>query len=239
MKYSSFYFMHIAKTGGRHILDSLIIPIYDSIKIDNKIDIIYSSHLKESDPRFSLKDKFQRHACWKSEIKDDTYVVTILRDPVETIVSIFSQMYQFNNNNLTAKDKVIDKNKFIDIDKSLFLEWLTKDNIHHNFQFKNFTRTNNEFLSNEIGRERVKSTSLLLDFKHIGNNDYVNKAYNRICLDLGIHQAYDLNISLNDDLFNPLSRILFEKLDSSDIDLIRDIMSLDVELYESNELNWL
>lgn len=229
--------MHIAKTGGRHVLNSIIKPIYSNIKKAGKQQIIYPTDLKESDPNFSLDSKFQRHGCWRKEIDKNTYVVSILRDPIETVVSIFSQMYQEHNGNF-IEEKIIDKNKFKEVDKNEFIKWLTENKHYNNFQFKNFSNPV-EVDFDIIGRERVKRTNLLLDFKHIGNNDYLEKAYNRICLDLDIEMIYPVFIEKNEDFFNPLSKIIYSSLDKQDIDLIRGIIDIDIQMYESKDLNWL
>ena len=78
--YNKFYFLHIPKTGGRFFTKYIVNQIEDALK-QNNIDII------------KPPDNALKHGGWHKDIDDNTYIVSVFRDPVEFFISAISHMH--------------------------------------------------------------------------------------------------------------------------------------------------
>jgi hypothetical protein len=164
-KYNKFYFMHIPKTGGRYISLKVILPIMEQL---NKNGI--SSTFSENNS----------HSGWHSKIDDQTYIVTILRDPVEQSVSFYSHTIALNP--LGQLKNEYDKDK---LTKENFFDWIKNEPSYPNFQANNFLcdefylkkdhpknklSVNLSFDENLL-KERKDKVNLFLDTKNINGRD--------------------------------------------------------------------
>jgi hypothetical protein len=112
-KYDNIYFLHIHKTGGHYILNNIINPVRDIFKEQNKK--ILTGHL-----------------CWKP-VKENTYVITSLRDPVKRTISHFEHIVKYDNDN----------NELISNSINSLMSWIDKNKQSiPNFQSKSLTFTN-------------------------------------------------------------------------------------------------
>lgn len=245
MKYKTFYFLHIPKTGGRFVKRLIIDPIKNILK-ENGIEIL------EKNPKLW-------HHGWHREIDDNTYIFSIIRDPVSWSVSYFTHLkYQENKaidislDNFHSQEII----KKVGLEKYQIFEWLEKESYRENYQSKNFLLNpaldykirmdqffkNAQALGYEIDKEklynRIYRVNLLMrneDFKVVDYNLLINKIFQ----DLGISSDYKIESELNrNHLSIETSPELYSTLDDFDKKAIRDIMSIDQEIYDNDNLFW-
>ena len=109
MKYNKIYFMHIHKTGGRHIIATVRDAMLETLN-ENDIKIIKRPNT---------------HGGWHSEVDEQTYVFTVLRDPVEQAVSLYAHQISLNKMG-DIKDEY-DKSK---LTKEHFFSWLQEKDLY-------------------------------------------------------------------------------------------------------------
>jgi hypothetical protein len=216
-KYKKFYFLHIPKTGGRYLNEIAIYPISGELKA-RRINWL------------NTKD----HDGWVKEIDEDTYIVSILRDPVKLICSFFlffhshGNLQKLNLNSPATLKQV----------KLFFFEFLKRDVWVHNMQSK-FLKTscadlpieecfNYPVLDKDLLHERLNSISFIFTQDYLESNPL--DVANRIFDDIGIHPS-KINITKNDEFRQPSSKILYDSLSQDEIDLISSYFEFDYEIY--------
>lgn len=226
MKYNKFYFLHIPKTGGRHIKLNCITPIIKKIEENGIKNIV---------------EKNTHHNSWHSAIDEKTYIITILRDPVEQAISIFSHINSLNKDgNLLDK---YDKNK---LTKEHFFDWMDKNLLHPNFQAKSFlynqfslkledikNNKNPEIIFNEnIFNQRKNKVNLFLDIKNVSGREV--EIQQKILLDLGIENNINSNSIVNNkNFFNPESKTLYNKFSDEEKNIINAYNKIDSDFYKN------
>jgi hypothetical protein len=221
-KYDSIYFLHVMKTGGRHLRNTVFIPIINELK-KNNIKIINENH---------------GHSGWHSEISDKTYIVTSLRDPVQQVVSLYA-----HGISLSKKGKPIKKFNASALEKDIFLNAVSTCLEYQNFQSKSYLHDqfddrilNHEgFLFDEnLYIERKNRVNLILNMKDINNNEI--KIQEKIFLDLQINGVTNSVPAFPNakGLHNPESKKLYNKLSSDEKKFIRQKNSKDEDLYNNS-----
>ena len=222
LKYDSIYFLHVMKTGGRHLRNTVFIPIIDELK-KNNIKIINEKH---------------GHTGWHSEITDKTYIVTSLRDPVEQVVSLYAHGISLSKNG-----KPIKKFDASDLEKDIFLNAVSTRLEYQNFQSKSYLHDqfddrilNHEgFLFDEnLYIKRKNRVNLILNMKNINGNEI--KIQEKIFLDLQINGITNPNPAFSNTkgLYNSESKKLYNKLSNDEKNFIRQKNKKDEDLYNNS-----
>lgn len=216
--YNKFYFLHVPKTGGRFLKNNFINKFPDSIKIVEGKD---------------------RHGGWDEEIDDNTYIFSVIREPLQTICSLYAHIIA-SKSNILYKDSV--KNLGITniyLDKNSFIKWISAAKQYHNIQSKNFLIDGPVFnnlyryfifsnLDEELLWRRLDRINLLVNHDILLND--IESVTKKICKDLNIK-----NINFENDkstYFNPGSKNLYLSLDDYDKEKISKFFEIDSKVYE-------
>jgi len=242
-KYNKFYFLHVPKTGGRFFTKYIVRPIEKKLE-ENGVRII------------QLPANVNKHGGWHKDIDDDTYVVSILRDPAEFSASLVAHMVASENNLMDDNnDQIIkDNSRELDIPKDLLFQTIEELKYLKNFQSQNFVLTPEDtnlvsysqmiykknmevFIDKELLYERLNRTNLMIRHADLKSMDY-SILINKILDDIGIR--IDVDISLIDkDLYkNNNSESLFNKLTDEDIQRVYKNFMIDKEVYDKDSLFW-
>lgn len=241
MKYNKVYFLHIPKTGGRFLTKYILEPISDQLK-QNGIELI------------KLPDNVLKHGGWNELIDDNTYIVSVFRDPVKFFVSALSHMLSDEKglidkeNNFALKDN----NQFPIISVSEIYSVLPDLPYLKNFQSQNFIldpkgksimhasmNAHDKGLSIDVSLlyERIKRVNLMIRHNDLKNMDY-SLLIKKIGEDLGVNLQFNLD-HINQTYFkNNSSEILYNKLNQADKDFILKSFDLDIKVYKDNSLFW-
>ena len=228
MKYNKFYFLHIGKTGGRYIKKSVVSPIVKQLH-ENGIETIQEYH---------------SHSGWHSKIDDQTYVMTVLRDPAEQVVSLYSHEICLDEQGFLKSD--YDKNK---LTKKYFFQWLEKEiekkNLYPNFQTKNFLCDEFYFkrgdpkskryvsinFNENLLKTRTDQVNLFLNNNNIAGREL--EIQQKIFLDLGI-KGSTISSKIEENFFNDHSRILYNEFTEQEKEMLKKYNSIDNDLYISS-----
>lgn len=213
----SCYFLHVNRTAGRFLLDYVIQPIRD-VKQSPAKEFIVPPYIGEK----------WTHWGWSNSIKESTYIVSCLRDPVEVPLSYFLAFSGMKTKEDFFKNKI---NELANLQSKNFITW--EDNIVD--PLKTIT------LDKDLIIERLNKVSLLMETKTISFNNAKIIA-ERILSDIGcMHTMPFINFPENDtDKFRTDGvKELYESLTQSEIDYIKEINYMDIELYEAGkQLFW-
>jgi hypothetical protein len=241
-KYNKIYFLHIPKTGGRFFTKYILEP-NESVLKQNGIDLI------------KLPANVMRHGGWHKDIDEKTYIISVLRDPVEFFASLTAHMFIDENGLMDNKNNqiVIDQSITLDIDKEYLFNTIEELEYLKNFQSQNFTLTPsnisfigcsrknyNKFgteINTELLYERIKRTNLMIRHTDLKSMDY-SVLINKISDDLGVKLGLDISFMDKELYKNNSSKILFEKLSTKDKEKIYNSFLLDKEIYENDSLFW-
>lgn len=240
-KYNKVYFLHIPKTGGRFFTKYIINQIKPILK-ENGIDIL------------PLPEKVKKHGGWHEGIDDNTYIITVFRDPVEFFVSAIAHMVadqqrmvdKDNDFVITARENIIDISKEFLFDKLDQIKYL-KDFQSQNFilnpqeafilkQAKDYYDENFVFDKNLI-YQRIARVNLMIRHKDLKHMDY-NILIKKISKDLEIDIPIDLSSADREEYKNSSSDALFNKLNEDDITKIYNNFLFDKEIYDNDSLFW-
>lgn len=241
-KYKKIYFLHIPKTGGRFFTRYVIDQIETVLK-KNNIELI-------RDPENSF-----RHSGWHNDIDENTYVITIFREPIEFFVSAVSHIaYEKAGLIDNLNDNIVKEGSdILDIDKETLYKALKRFKILKDFQSQNFVLTpehgsntvresmkqyalNNKF-DKDLAYERIKRVNLMIRQKDLKTLDY-QKLIKKLSEDLDIDINIDLSNIDKDRYKNHSSEILLGKLDKEDIETFYNNFLFDKKIYEDNSLFW-
>lgn len=249
-QYKSFYFLHIPKTGGRAFRENIIFQIYEDIK-DKKITPIFSLlTLREN------KIRDEAHGGWQNAIDDDTYIVTMFRDPIKQSVSLFAHIYDTKNSNMEARGLRVKDTDLSKVSKKDYLDWVIQNPIFQNLQFKNFLAPHSntvysdieeslfyEKLSNTIknkdhsiksGFSRINRVNLMVDPDNL-TNEVMEKMYHKICNDLDINPS-QLEFVDTEVFRNSTSDYIYNQLSEDEKGILRRIFDLDYKVYDNKSL---
>jgi len=204
----SFYHLHVSRTNGRFFHRYIL------------KDILQAS--KSEDTKFLIPEVIPEnwtHHGWNNLISDDTYIICALRDPVEAIVSY----------NL-AFSAIVDKEDFFNridlvtnIQSRSFIEWKNnKVDPHEDVE-----------LNKDLILSRLNRVNLLIDSKDININTY-NKIKRKITDDLGFSDVkYFDDLEDTDQFMSYGVKEFYESLTEEEINKIKEVNYMDVELYEA------
>ena len=231
-KYKNFYFLHIPKTGGRYV------KTYILSQLEQNIDTI---------------PMFDRHEGWNQNIEDNTYIFSIFRDPIEFACSFYAhqimQKAGLMENFLSNNAEHIDKNIFdVHLDKKYLMIYYMANPWAANLQSKHILEgaTNSKKItdviiqkytfSNKVDKEllydRLNRINLLVRQNSLFNPLSVAQ---KMCDDLDIKMAWDIE---GDKLIfhNIASSNLYNSLTETEISKLKEIFSLDVEVYNNHSI---
>lgn len=241
MQYNKVYFLHVPKTGGRFFKNYILDQIVGTLN-KNNIEVLYPP---------STVDK---HGGWHKDIDNQTYVISLFREPVSFFVSVVAHMAAGENDLINNEEDFIIKagSAPLDIDKDFLFNKLETTQYLKNFQSKNFIlcpqtfpivtearrmyKTNKE-LDIELAYNRINRTNLLIKSNDLKILDS-DKLTNKILTDLGIKENIKIKLPNREHYKNPFSKILLDKLDSKDIEIISNNFLFDKEIYENESLFW-
>jgi hypothetical protein len=232
---NKFYFNHIPKTGGRFISDIIV-------KSDSKKIYQLAPKEKININRYNASDVITGHlGIEPNKIYSNINTIVCLRDPIKRLVSHYCEFTKLE------KDNGIE-----DFKKWLFDDSLDID-IKSNYQSKFFTNTRNPFILEDNpkvmgaeAKEFVRSGWGLIQDKP--SYDIAKKYIDQSILVLIteklsgsiklLSNTLNIPISNHPDFFilhkhnNKDSDILFNSLNNKDIEKIKNMNSIDFEIYE-------
>jgi hypothetical protein len=242
-KYNKVYFLHIPKTGGRFLTKYILRPIENTLR-DNGIELVKSP------------EDMRQHAGWPSWIDDQTYVITVLREPCEFFVSSVCHAEASKKGLIDEKNWHIIKNgtDSFTVSKDEVYSALNRWEYIKDFQSQNFAlspdpeqmsilhesmakHNKNELFDKEEIYKRVKRVNLMIRHKDLNAMDY-NLLINKISEDLGIEINIKIENADKEHFKNNSSEILFNSLSKADKDFIVKHFPLDKEIYENDSLFW-
>jgi len=223
LKYDSIYFLHIMKTGGRHLRNSVFIPITDQLQ-KNNITIINNNNYP--------------HTGWHSKITDKTYIVTALRNPIEQVVSLFAHGISLDKNGKETKvynSSELEKNKFLDyVSNSLEYQNFQSKSYMHNELNSKVLQDKELSINNNIFIERKNRVNLIIKTEDIKNNE--KNIQEKIFLDLGISHIAKSKPAFfkNKNFYNHESKKLYDSLLDNEKKFILQYNRIDEHLYENS-----
>jgi hypothetical protein len=203
----SVYFLHVNRTAGRFFHKYVFRHIVRWSK-DENIKLIRPN----ADP-----DDWT-HWGWSSEIEDSSYIICLLRDPLECLIS-----YHVAFSNVKTKSDLIERiNSIENLQARSFITW--KENKVDPHSDINFDK--------DLILNRLKRVNLLIDSKDI-NIKTIKSLREKICLDLNINSLpFDDGIKDTDEFRTEGVKDIYNSLSKSDINKIKKINYMDFELYE-------
>ena len=243
-QYNKVYFLHIPKTGGRFVTKYLLNPISNLLK-ENNIELV------------RLPDNVLKHGGWDKCIDDNTYIISVFRDPAEHFVSIVAHMMASeqglmdDNQNFIVKDN----GNSLDIDKQEVFNILEELKYLKNFQSQNFLLEPNgepilhtsrrlynhkQHFDTDLIMQRIQRTNLMIRHKDLKDINY-SLLLSKVLNDLNIETNLTLDNSLIDKQYfkNNASEKLFNKLDSLDKEVIYKKFDFDKKIYDNDSLFWI
>ena len=239
MKHNSFYFLHIPKTDGRRFIDSIVIPLQNNNPQLNFIG---------GELGFHVREKSNPHQGWIESIDENTYIVSILRDPIERAVSSYVFI-------MMQKIKAIEgfsKYKKVVFSKDQFIKYIQEQEDMHNLSSKMIlhylpSHKDRSLLFDDISiklpeskdtiMKRIKRINLLIrleTFKSLDRQDL----FDRITLDMGIPSIPCSSISPEIESWytEKESKDLYLSLNDSDKVMLMEYFDLDYEIYSNETL---
>jgi hypothetical protein len=240
-KYNKVYFLHIPKTGGRFLTKSILRPMENTLK-DNGIELVKSP------------EDMRQHAGWPSWIDEQTYIITVFRDPCEFFVSAVCHSE-------AGKKKMIDKDNWhilkdmgdsLTVSKEELFDTLMRWDYLENFQSKNLMiepedksviqqamadHSQNKLINESSAYDKLKRINLVIRHEDLKKMDY-SLLVKKISDDLEVDIEIDLS-NINGDIFkNKASEILFNSLNQKEKNIISQMFTLDKKIYEDDSLFW-
>lgn len=254
MEYDSFYFLHIPKCDGRRFIDKFVTPLKEAnpnlVVFDNEKDIKDYSVIVGYPPVISnavIEKTPIKHQGWDSRITSRTYVVCLMRDPVERAVSYYVYLITKAVERLPGYDK----NTSIHFLKDQFIRCVELNSRFHNpvsksllFDLEKDRRrtTDDEILNHGYNKDfimhRAKRINLLMDIKTFKDVDKQALA-NKISEDLGCTPFTPNNFGVSKGYTIPGSKKLYNLLTEKDKQYLRKYLELDYEIYDNKSLFWI
>lgn len=242
-KYNKVYFLHIPKTGGRFLTKYILRPIEEQL-LKNNIELVRTP------------EDMRQHAGWPSWIDDQTYIISLFRDPCEFFVSAVSHSVAIKNNLVDQNNWNVIKNNNNDfrVDKSELYDALEKWSFMKDFQSQNFILSPNvemisilqyarikyeskESVNKDEIYKRIKRINLMIRHKDLKFMNY-DLLVNKISEDLGINIKLETTNVDKEYFKNKASEILFNSLTVEDKSIICENFKLDKEIYDNDSLFW-
>lgn len=245
-KYTSFYFLHVPKTGGRFLNKYVIEPVKKQLS-ENGIEVLENPKLPNA--------KRNRHVGWNWKINPETYVISCFREPVQWACSYFIHMMYVDLGALDMENEAIVSKT---IDKEFngkdVIKWLTENKFLQNYQSKNFILGAGEgsSIKHEIVRHQKMYDDLDIDllYKRLNRVNLLFRQgdlkkmepsllVEKISQDLNVKIDYSPFEYIDSDYYsNNASKLLYDSLSNFEKDSIMSLMSIDVDIYNNNVLFW-
>ena len=216
-KYNKFYFLHIPKSGGRYLNKIAIYPISEML-INRGTDWINN----------------ENHEGWSNRIDNSTYIISIVRDPVKLICSWFL----FFSSHGKLKDVELSSQDILDEVKNSMIDFLKHNDWVHNFQSKHLVCNYLDvpmdlaFSFSDIDLDVLNSRIERIDF--IVTQDYLQsnpfEVSDRIFRDLNVFPD-NIDLSVSDEFISNSSRMLYNSLSETDLDIIKSYFKIDYYIY--------
>jgi len=210
-KKEDLYFLHIRHAGGkalyRNILNHYFYP-------ENK--------------DLTLEEYSGKHQGWHSEIDEKTYIICVVREPIQSICSLMMNTLYENLKKEFESDENIQKG-FVDIVKS--------KKFFHNFQCISILSeggfdygTRYAFNVNEnLLEERMSRINLFVSQDFLRNNmDWVS---DKIALDFGLDKLEIKTVNQN-EFTNPKTKDLYMSLTGQQKDEVSQYLKYDYMAYD-------
>lgn len=249
MQYDSFYFLHMAKCDGRRFIDIFVNPLIKSnpdLKCYTEYYTKQQGWSNKDNP--AVREEDLAHQGWDSRISDSTYIVSILRDPIERAASWYAMVV---DNKVKVKLGSRQETKLY-LDKNKFIDFVKNNTRFHNYYSKmilnDFTNNgsaifNNSLLQNEenikIAMSRFKRIDILLKMKDLANMDKVDIS-SKIIEDLNCNIFYpDLGKNKKSSPYTlPASKLLYDSLTEEDKNNLSQYLNIDYAIYNDDSLFW-
>ena len=205
-----YYYIHPHKASGR---------FFHAYIID---ELVKQSRENKNGTHYLLPENKKigwTHHGWHDMISDSTYLICSLRDPVEAIVSYILHHIKLNDREHFF-NALHDINN---IQSRSFLTW--KDNM--------VSVTDKVEFDKDLIMSRLKRVNFLIDSKDV-SVETCDKIREKIASDLGVLyvKPYGNEQDTNNFKTNG-SKEFYQSLTKEEIDLIKNINYMDVELYEA------
>ena len=249
MQYDSFYFLHMAKCDGRRFIDYFVNPLIKS-NPDLKCYTEYYTRQHEwvSADNLTVREEDLAHQGWDSRISEDTYIVSILRDPIERAASWYAMVVDSK-----VKVKLGSRQETsLHLDKNKFIEFVKNNTRFHNYYSKmilnDFTNNgsvifDNSQLKNEENikmiASRFKRINLLFRMEDLANMDKAHLC-KKIIEDLDCSIFYpDLEKNKKSNPYTlPASKLLYDSLTEEDKSNLSQYLNIDYAIYNDDSLFW-
>jgi len=222
--------LHIPKTGGRW-LTSKMEDVFDYFDY-NKIKIINNKNEYKNNS-FGERNgadatKYYEHQGWHSEIDKDTFILTVFRDPIKQLCSLWTN----SNENFIYENG---------LKKEIFLKDMSSKSPYLNNQsvsLSNSTKLKNfgigfktldiDFLINRI--DRINKI-ILLQENEIDYNKEIKNLLSLMQIDLPTKiEKWQNNVASYKNK-NPMSKSLFNSLSDEEKQYLGELQYLDMALY--------
>jgi hypothetical protein len=234
----SFYFLHIPKTAGRFFTHNIVVPLRETL-LENGIHTFYD------------RETYVAHQHWGKFIDKNTYVTSIIRDPIKHAVSSYCHF--------TMLDSGAQRRVPLNLDEfnkhDMFKWWEYHLDFISNQQSKNFliedpgTREDGSkigygrsqimkdcVVTKEIILKRLEDVSLLVKSEELSLKN-VNNIHKKILNDFNIHN-FEINhkIQKASNYWNPDSTRIYNSLDKKDKEKLLSYSPIDAEIYNTESL---
>ena len=236
--YNSFYFLHIPKTAGRFFTHNIVVPLREPL-INNGIHSFYD------------RETYVAHQHWGNFITKDTYVTSLIRDPIKHAVSSYCHYTMLD---VTAQRTVPlgleEYNK-----NDMFKWWEYHLDFISNQQSKNFLIEDpginpdgtkigygksdimkNCIVTKDIVIKKFEDVALLIKSEDLELSN-INKIYKKILKDFNIENV-DIKhkIQKASNYWNPDSTRIYNSLTEKDKERILSYSPVDAEIYNTSSL---
>ena len=202
-KYNKFYYIHIQRTGGRYLFENVINQLYKSEQIE-----LLNYNKNQGD---------MPHNGWVDEIDQDTYVMTIFREPLELICSHY--VYFGLTGDCVTEEEYTKENLF---------KFIAKNPQVHNLQSKSLILTSKTYadlvlksalyqkINLDILNEKLERINFSFTLDYLKENS-LESISDKISSDIGISPFFNKEDSPGINNFShPRSRDLYESLNEDD-----------------------
>jgi hypothetical protein len=236
--YNSFYFLHIPKTAGRFFTHNIVVPLREPL-MNNGIHSFYD------------RETYVAHQHWGNFITKDTYVTSLIRDPIKHAVSSYCHYTMLD---VTAQRTVPlgleEYNK-----SDMFKWWEYHLDFISNQQSKNFLIEDpginpdgtkigygksdimkNCIVTKDIVIKKFEDVALLIKSEDLELSN-INKIYKKILKDFNIENV-DIKhkIQKASNYWNPDSTRIYNSLTEKDKERILSYSPVDAEIYNTSSL---
>lgn len=230
IKFNSFYYLHIPKTGGRWLSSKLdnLLETFDYHKIKTVNDARkYDSEIGQ-ERGSDDSEGYYEHTGWHPEINEKTFILATFRDPVKQLCSLWTNS---NEEAIYASG----------INKELFLKDIKNESSYLNNQSASLSNSGKlkdfgiglENLDIDLLIKRIDRINqiILIQDKEIDFSKEMDLLLKTIEINLEVKIDRWRNNTAAYKNKNPMSRSLFNSLSDEEKQYIAELQNLDTALY--------